>query len=157
MKKILSMVVVMLLGVASMQAQNPDKGLSFAVETGIGTEWELGARAQYNFNKYIAWDVVNLKYARDYNKHVGWNEFTIQTGARGFSPTFGPDLKAFAALDLGYGVMWNDFNSSHCAIDFTMGLYVYKGLYVGYGLGALCGNGNHHKDHLLRIGYNFTF
>lgn len=86
MKKILSMVVVMLLGVASMQAQNPDKGLSFALETGIGSEWELGARAQYNFNKYVAWDVVNLKYALDYNEHGNWNEFTIQTGVRGFSP-----------------------------------------------------------------------
>ena len=156
MKKILSMVVVMLLGVASMQAQNPDKGLSFALETGIGSEWELGARAQYNFNKYVAWDVVNLKYALDYNNHGNWNEFTIQTGVRGFSPTFGPDMKAFAALDLGYGNMWKNGNTSCFALDFTLGLYLYKGLYAGYGFGTLINDGSHH-DHLLRIGYNFTF
>lgn len=155
MKKILSMVVVMLLGVASMQAQNPDKGLSFAVETGIGSEWELGARAQYNFNKYVAWDVVNLKYAFDYGD-PNWNEFTIQTGVRGFSPTFGPDLKAFAALDLGYGNMWKNGNTSCFALDFTLGLYFYKGFYAGYGFGTLINDGHHH-DHLLRIGYNFTF
>ena len=157
MKKILSMVVVMLLGVASMQAQNPDKGLSFAVETGIGTEWELGARAQYNFNKYVAIDILNLKYALDYNEHGNWNEFTIQTGVRGFSPTFGPDMKAFAALDLGYGNMWKHGNTSCFALDFTLGLYLYKGLYAGYGFGTLNHDGFNHHDHLLRIGYNFTF
>ena len=160
MKKILSMVVVMLLGATSLMAQNPDKGLSFAVETGIGTEWELGARAQYNFNKYVAVEGV-LKYAFDYNKKIwgmknNWNEMSIQAGVRGFSPTFGPDMKAFAALDMGYGIAWKNANSSHFALDFTTGLYVWKGLYVGYGLGALIANGNH-TDHVARIGYNFEF
>jgi len=160
MKKIFSMMVVMLLGATSLMAQNPDEGLSYAVETGIGTEWELGGRAQYNFNKYIAIEGV-AKYAFDYNEKIwgmknNWNEFSLQVGARGFSPTYYKDMKAFAALDMGWGIAWKNGNSSHFALDFTVGSYVWKGLYVGYGLGAMCGNGNH-TDHLLRVGYNFEF
>lgn len=160
MKKIFSLMVVMLLGATSLMAQNPDKGWSFAGETGIGTEWEIGGRAQYNFNEYIAVEGV-AKYAFDYNEKIwgmknNWNEFTLQAGARGFSPKFGPDMKAFAALDLGYGIAWKNGNSSHFAIDFTVGMYLWKGLYAGYGFGALCGNGNH-NDHVARIGYNFEF
>ena len=86
-------------------------------------------------------------------KH-NWNEFTLQTGVRGFTPTFGKGLKAFAAFDLGYGVAWKNASSSHFALDITIGSYVWNGLYVGYGIGPLCGNGNH-TDHLLKIGYEF--
>ncbi len=155
MKKIFSLIAVMLLGATSLFAQNPDKGLSWAVEGGIGSEFEIGGRAQYNFNKYVAWDILNAKYAYDYNKHGDGNELTFTTGVRGFSPTFGPNLKAFAALDLGYGLAFDgNYNDSNFALDFTIGLYVWKGLYAGYGLGLLSNNGNH-KDHLVRVGYNF--
>ena len=155
MKKILTMAVALVMAVCA-NAQNPDKGISFAAEMGVGSELEIGVRGQYNFNKYIALDLPVLKYAYDYGD-FSVNEITIQVGARAFSPTFGPDMKAFAALDLGYGNMFKDgVNTSACAIDFTMGLYVWKGLYLGYGYGALCKDG-HHNDHLFRIGYNFTF
>ena len=164
MKKILMMAVALVMAVSA-NAQNPDKGLSWGVETSIGTEWELGGRAQYNFNKYVAWDVLNLKYAYDWESvsfmgvsaSTHWNEITATTGVRAFSPTFFNDkMKAFANLDLGYGVMFND-GSTHCfAIDFGVGLYVWKGLYAGYAFEALCNDGSH-KDHLFRIGYNFTF
>ncbi len=154
MKKILATIAVVMLSATSMMAQNPDKGLSFAVETGIGTEWEIGARGQYNFSKHFAWDVLSLKYARDFDE---FNEITLETGLRAFSPEFGPNLKAFAALDLGYGNAFaNGGSSSHFALDFTLGVYVYKGFYVGYGLGYLSGDIGH-TDHVLRIGYNFTF
>ena len=150
----MAMVAVMLMGSASLMAQNPDKGLSWAVETGIGTEWEIGGRAQYNFNQYVAWDVLNAKYALDYGDGGNFNEVTITTGVRGFSPTFGPGMKAFAALDLGYGAAFKDgWNTNNFALDFTAGVYVIKGLYLGYGLGFL--NKGNHKDHLLRIGVNF--
>lgn len=154
MKKIFSLIAVMLLGATSLFAQNPDKGLSWAVEGGIGSELEIGGRAQYNFNKYVAWDVLNAKYAYDYGD-FSWNELTLTTGVRGFSPTFGPDLKAFAAIGLGYGLVWKDGSDSNFALDFTIGMYVWKGLYAGYGLGFMKHDAFKHKDHLLRVGYNF--
>jgi hypothetical protein len=158
MKKILTLVVVMLLGATSLMAQNPDKGLSFAGEFGIGTEVQFGGRAQYNFNKYIALDIVSLKYAYDFNDIISdFHEITIQTGIRGFSPNYYKDMKAFAAIDLGYGASFSDFkDESHFALDFTIGTYVWKGLYVGYGFEILRGaTWNGHNDHLFRIGYNF--
>lgn len=157
MKKIFSMMVVMLLGATSLMAQNPDKGWSFAAETGVGTEWEIGGRAQYNFNKYIAVEGV-LKYAFDWRNATANNEITIQGGARAFSPTFGPDLKAFAALDLGYGTSFESGNNWNAlALDLTIGMYVWKGLYVGYGFGGMFNNGHAPHDHVARIGYNFKF
>jgi len=167
MKKILMMAVALVMAVSA-NAQNPEKGLSWGVETAIGTEWELGARAQYNFNKYVAWDVLNVKYAYDWDSEkiygtkftVNWNEIAITTGVRAFSPTFFNDkMKAFANLDLGYGAMFGgDLNgNTNCfAVDFGVGLYVWKGLYAGYALEVLAHDGSH-KDHLFRIGYNFTF
>lgn len=152
------MIVVMLLGATSLMAQNPDKGWSFAGEIGAGTELELGGRAQYNFNKYIAAEGV-LKYAYDWRNTTLNNEITIQAGVRGFSPKFGPGMKAFAALDFGYGAdfesgpgNWNAF-----AMDMTVGMYLWKGLYAGYGFGGLFHNGHAPHDHTFRVGYNFEF
>lgn len=166
MKKIFSLMVVMLLGATSLMAQNPDKGWSFAAETGIGTEWQLGARAQYNFNEYIAVE-GNARYAFDWDKtkiwgatfKTNWNEISITAGARGFSPKFGPDMKAYANFGIGYGAMFGGDmagNTNCFAIDFGVGMYLWKGLYAGYGLDALC-NGGSHVDHVVRIGYNFEF
>lgn len=156
MKKILSLMAALLLSATSLMAQNAEKGFSFAAELGVGSELELGVRGQYNFNKYFALDLPVLKYAYDYGDY-SVNEITIQVGARGFSPTFGPDMRAFAALDLGYGNMFKDGHNTSCfALDFTMGLYVWKGLYLGYGYGGLFNDG-HHNDHLLRVGYDFSF
>ena len=163
MKKFFSMVVVMLLGATSLMAQAPEEGLSYAVETGIGTEWQLGGRVQYNFNEYIAAEGV-LRYAYDWDRtkiwgttfKTHWNEITITAGARGFSPSFGPDMKAFANFGIGYGAMFNNGNTNCFAIDFGVGVYLWKGLYAGYGLEALC-NGGSHTDHLVRVGYSFTF
>lgn len=153
MKK-LFILSAMLLSASSLFAQK-DGGFKMAAELGVGTELEVGARGQYQFNKYLAWDVLSAKYAYDYNNHGDFNEFTIETGLRGFTPTFGPDMKAFAAIDLGYGVMFDSNYHTNCfAMDFTAGLYVWKGLYMGYGLGLLHNHGNH-KDHLFRIGYEF--
>ena len=157
MKKILTMAVALVMAVCA-NAQNPDKGISFAAEMGVGSELELGVRGQYNFNKYIALDLPVVKYAYDWRNTTLNNEITIQVGARAFSPTFGPDLKAFAALDLGYGCAFEDgWNFNAIAMDFTMGLYVWKGLYLGYGFGGLFNDGHAPHDHVVRIGYNFTF
>lgn len=168
MKKVLMMAVALVMAVA-VNAQNPEKGLSFAAETGIGSEWEIGARAQYNFNKYLALDLLSVKYAYDWDKedfgifgsyNLNWNEVTLTTGVRGFSPTFFKDrMKAYANFDLGYGAMFGGDlagNTNTFAIEFGVGLYLWKGLYAGYTFEALCNDG-HHNDHLFRIGYNFTF
>lgn len=157
MKKFLTLIAVMLLGAASMMAQNPDKGYSWAVEGGVGTEVELGGRVQYNFNKYVAWDILNAKYALDYDKYYNTNEITLTTGVRGYSPTFGADMKAFASIDLGYGAKFRDGNNWNAfALDFNAGVYVWKGLYAGYGFSTMAHDG-HHCDHLFRIGYNVSF
>lgn len=156
MKKFLLMIAVVLLGASSLQAQSVND-LKWAAEVGVGTELELGARAQYNFSEYLAWDVLHFKYAFDYNDGGNWNEMSLTTGLRGFSPSFGPDLKAFAAIDLGYGGMFGGIFSkydSNFAMDFTVGLQIKEHLYLGYGLGLMHHHGNH-KDHLFRIGWTF--
>ena len=157
MKKLMLLVVVALMSTTMAMAQK-EKGFSWAVEGGIGSEFEIGGRIQKNFNQYLAWDVVNLKYAFDYGNHLNAHEWELTTGLRGFSPSFGPNFKAFAAIDLGYvgmKVTEGDADAVHCfALDFTVGLQDYKGLYLGYGFGGLFNDGSH-KDHLLRIGYMF--
>lgn len=157
MKKILMMAVAMMMAV-TVNAQNPDKGISLAGELGVGTELEVGGRLQYNFNKYFALDLPVVKYAFDYNDIIpDFHEITLQVGVRGFSPNYYKDMKAFAAIDFGYGATFSSFkNESHFAMDFTIGTYVWKGLYVGYGFGILRGaTWNDHNDHVFRIGYNF--
>ncbi len=156
MKKLFMMAVALIMTTA-MSAQDIEKGFSFASEVGIGSELELGVRAQYNFNKYFALDLPVVKYAYDYGDY-SVNEITLQTGVRFFSPTFGPDLKVFTALDMGYGNMFDSYDNVHCfAMDYTIGLYVWKGLYVGYGYGAMIKDGERYNDHEVRVGYNFTF
>ena len=152
MKKFLLMIAVVLLGASSLKAQSL-KDIKWAAEVGVGSELELGVRTQYNFNEYLAWDVLHVKYAYDYNKYDDWSEISFTTGLRGFSPSFGPDVKAFAAVDLGYGGMFSDYVSCF-AMDFTVGLQIKEHLYLGYGLGLMHHDGNH-KDHLFRIGWTF--
>lgn len=153
-KKIYSLMAAMLLASVSLMAQN-EKGWSYAGEVGIGSQLEIGGRAQYGLNEWIALDVPVLKYNFDYGDY-NHHELKIMAGARGFSPTFGPNLKAFMGLDLGYGGMTaKHANWTSCfALDLTVGLYVYKNLYVGYGFGLLANDGSH-KDHVLRVGWNF--
>ncbi len=153
-KKFFSLLAAMLLGTVALMAQN-EKGWSYAAEAGIGSQLELGGRAQYGINEWIAVDLPVLKYNFDYGD---WNthELKLMAGARGFSPTFGPNLKAFLAVDFGYGG-WTgkhvDWNSAF-AMDVSVGLYFTKNLYAGYGFGMLSNDGSH-KDHVLRIGWNF--
>ncbi len=152
MKKFLLMIAVVLLGASSLKAQSL-KDIKWAAEVGVGSELELGVRTQYNFNEYLAWDVLHVKYAFDYNEYNNFSEISFTTGLRGFSPSFGPDLKAFTAIDLGYGGTFDPYDSAF-AMDFTVGLQFKEHLYFGYGLGLMHHHGNH-KDHLFRIGWTF--
>jgi len=154
MKKFFAIIATTLLCATSLMAQEENKGFSFAAEAGIGSEFEIGARAEYGLNKYLSWDALHVKYAYDWNQGGDWNELTLTTGLRGYTPTFGPGVKAFAALDLGYGLTFNgDWSNSNFALDFTIGIK-YKNWYAGYGLGTLHNDGTH-KDHLFRLGLNF--
>lgn len=157
MKKVMIMLVAALMSCTTAMAKM-DKDITWAAEVGAGSELELGGRAQYNFCPYLAWDILNLKYAFDYDKHLNAHEWELTTGLRAFSPSFGPNLKGFAALDLGYGgIKYAEeyIDAAHCfALDFTIGLQISDKVYFGYGFGGLFKDGNH-KDHLFRIGYNF--
>lgn len=153
-KKIYSLFAALLLGSAAVMAQNKN-GWSIAAEAGIGSQLEVGGRAQYGINKWIALDAPVLKYNFDYGD-VNSHELKVMAGARGFSPSFGPNLKAFLAIDLGYGGCTNKYSDwySAFALDVSVGLYFTKNLYMGYGFGMLSNDGKH-KDHVLRIGWNF--
>ncbi len=148
------MMAVLLLGASSVMAQKDE--VKVAVEAGVGTELEVGARAEYGLNKYLSWDVLHAKYAWDYNKgkDCNFNEISLTTGVRGFSPSFGPNLKAFAAIDLGYGLTFRHVTTHNFALDFSIGINLCEKLYVGYGLGYMANDGKH-KDHLFRIGCYF--
>ena len=144
----------MLLATVSLMAQN-EKGWSYAAELGVGSQLEIGGRAQYGLNKWVAIDAPVLKYNFDYGAYTH-PDLKLMAGARGFSPSFGPDMKAFLGIDLGYGGMTAkhaDWTSCF-AMDLTVGLYVWKNLYLGYGFGLLSNDGSH-KDHVLRVGWNF--
>lgn len=153
MKRTATLAAVALLAIAPLSAQNIMQDATWSFEAGVGSELEMGLRAQRNFNEYVSWDILHAKYAFDYNKGGNFNELTLTTGIRGYSPSFGPDLKAFAALDLGYGLSWPDAYSNF-ALDFSLGVYVWRNVYVGYGLGLLHHTDNH-KDHVLRVGIDF--
>lgn len=148
------MVTAMLLSSTAVTAQN-EKGWSHAAEVGVGSQLELGGRAQYGINEWIALDAPVLKYNFDYGD-VNSHELKIMAGARGFSPSFGPKLKAFIAIDMGYGGCTSEGTNwtSAFALDVTTGLYLNKHLYMGYGFGMLSHDGKH-KDHVFRLGWAF--
>lgn len=159
MKKLLTFIATAMLSATTLMAQS-DKKFNLGAEVGIGSEVEAGVRAEYGLNEYLSWDALHLKYAYDYGKNDKFHELSLTTGVRGYSPSFGPNLQVFAAIDLGYGVLFyggdnvSDSNTSCFAMDFTAGVRVSKNMYLGYGLGLMHHSGNH-KDHLLRIGFNF--
>lgn len=157
MKKIMALLAIVLLGTTSMMAQERIKNeTKFGAELGIGSELELGLRGELQLNDYLSWDILHAKYARDWQKNWSFNELSLTTGVRAYSPEFGPDLKAFGALDLGYGLMFKGGSgSTSCfALDFTLGIQINEHWYAGYGFGMMSHDGAH-KDHLLRVGYCF--
>ncbi len=154
MKKIFTMVAAVLFSSAAM-AQTQEEGWGYAGEFGVGSQMEFGVRAQYGLNQYLALDAPVVKYNFDYggtNSH----ELKLMAGVRGYSPTFGPDLKGVLAVDLGYGGVTSKHGSwtSCFAMDITVGIQINRNLYAGYGFGLLSNDGSH-KDHVLRIGWNF--
>lgn len=156
MKKFFTLIVAALLSTGAALAQTTEKGWSYALEAGVGTQLELGGRAQYGLNKYLAIDAPVVKYNLDYTDGTS-HELKLMAGLRGYSPEFGPNLKGLLALDMGYGgttAKHSDWTSCF-ALDLTVGLHINPNLYLGYGFGMLSKSGGKHKDHVLRVGWNF--
>ncbi len=152
MKKLMALLVAVLFaGVAN--AQVPEKGLSWDVEASLGSQIEVAARAKYNFNQYVAWDIATLKYGHEWDKEGG--EWSLKTGVRGFAPEIWGGIRPFAALDLGYVGMHGGGYTSWFGLDFTIGAYVWKNLYIGYGLDSYHKSGFNFQDHFARIGWSF--
>ncbi len=139
-----------------MQAQDIAKGMRFGAEFGIGSQVELGIRGEYAINQYLSWDVLTAKYAHELGDDDA-NKFGLKTGLRGYTPTLFSNIRALMAIDLGYaGMTWEESDwHSGFGLDLTVGLNVYKNLYLGYGFSF--GKYNHFKDkdHTFRIGYLF--
>ena len=51
----------------------------------------------------IAWDVVNFEFAAPFNSPADFDQLSLKTGIRAFSPSFGNDkFRAYTNLALGY-------------------------------------------------------
>lgn len=150
---------------------------SFGVDLGVGSEFGFTMRYQHNFNKYIAWDAINFKYAYDYGDEYDWardnyaNEVVLTTGVRAFTNTIrNSNVKFYGNFDFGYGWVqmyddyyWIDYDKrewydkegySSFAIGFGVGAYLTKKLSIGYYLQGFVGECGH-MDHTFRIGYDF--
>lgn len=155
MKKLFLSFAIALMSVGIAKAQTKTIGWSYAAEVGIGSQLELGGHAQYGINQYVAIDAPMVKYNFDYGT-INSHEIKLMAGVRGYSPAFAKNLKGLLAIDLGYGgtvCEYTDWTSCF-ALDVTAGVQINKNLYVGYGFGMLSNVGKH-KDHVLRLGWNF--
>ncbi len=154
MKKFFTFIAAAMLSAGAATAQTTEEGWSYAAEFGIGSQLEIAGRAQYGINEYVHLDLPVVKYNFDYGD-ANHHELKLMAGARGYSPEFGPGLKGVLAMDLGYGSMiYKGHWTSYFALDITAGIQINKNLYVGYGFGLLSNEGSH-KDHVVRIGWNF--
>lgn len=148
---------------------------SFGVDLGVGTEFGLGLRYQYNFNKNFSWDVLGFRYAYDYgednyetNGEDYQHEVVLSTGVRAFTNTLqNGKTKFYANFDIGYGWVlvddyyhgwygYNDYYTEgyhHFAIGFGLGAYLNKNVYIGYDLQGYTIEG--HCDHTIRLGFQF--
>lgn len=156
MKKFIAIAAV---ACAAMQAQAQDivKGMRFGAEFGIGTQVELNVRGEYAFNKYLSWDVLTVKYAHELDDPNA-NKLGFKTGLRGYTPNLFSNIRALMAIDLGYtGFTAPDYDdwSNAFGMDLTVGLNVYKGLYLGYGFSFDHNKHGNGKDHTFRVGYLF--
>ncbi len=154
MKKIFAFIATAMLSVGAATAQTTEEGWSYAAEVGIGSQLELGGRAQFGINEYVAIDAPVVKYNFDYGS-ANHHELKLMAGARGYSPEFGPKLKGVFAIDMGYGsIIYSGHWTSCFAMDITAGIQINKNLFVGYGYGMLSNKGSH-GDHVVRVGWNF--
>lgn len=148
-------------------------GIEF--NAGSGAAFGATFRGQYYINKYLTWDMLQFRAYSEINNRIDshdWSEeFSLTTGLRAYTPTFGPGLKAFAAGGVGYGFYhtydkpekwwgsprWKtDFYSSthNLSADLSAGLFVWQGVYVSYGCQIFHNNSRgNHIDHLFNIGF----
>lgn len=203
MKRLIFTLALAAAALTGAQAQNEDlydndvymetgttevKHNSFLMGIGAGSAFDINFRWNHQFGRfqYLTWDILSFGYQADYTKDYDdiddWNErysdgvshtFKLTTGLRGFSPSFGNNMRVFAALNVGWGtelrdIQWRsdwryddewepDGNEwlQHAAIDFTIGLQFNK-CYIGYGINSLvAGDCPNSIDHVVRLGVRF--
>ena len=93
----------------------------------MGTFVDLGARYTRCFSPYLGWDVLNLKL-QGLDK-----EFFVQvmTGLRGYSPVLMNNVKGYASVKGGYGVVV-ELDDDGFAYEFEVGLNLTKTFAVGF-------------------------
>lgn len=150
MKKVFSLMVALLIACAANAKLGT--GYTFGVELGLGSQFEFSGRLQKQIlPTYLAWDVVTLKYSNEWSALAG--SWGIKTGLRGFTPKFGPGVKGFAALDMGYSGLYGGGYLSAFGMDFTVGA-MWKHFSLGYGFNS-AHNGGTAMNHFARIGFTF--
>lgn len=179
MKKIILMAALCLSTSSVMAQENEYLTYPFkwgaGVELGYATAADEVIRGQYYINKYLTWDVLQLRVARDLNNkldtHDNRSSLLLGTGLRVYSPSFGPGLKVFAAASPGWGYYYTydtgkhaekinkyryrTYNKTHnFAADFSAGIFVWQGLYVSYGCQLLHnGSKGNVVDHFVNVGF----
>lgn len=140
------------------------------IDLGYGTALDLTMRGQYYINKHLTWDVLQLRLLRDFSNNIDTKKYltgvSFTTGLRAYTPTFGPNLKAFAAAGVGCGYYHTQnkffamksayiFNETYnLAADFSAGLFVWQGIYVSYDCQLLHnGSRGNHIDHFVNLGF----
>lgn len=156
MKKLSLALCALAFSCTAVQAQDITKGMRLGAEFGIGSQVELNVRGERALNRYFSWDVLAVKYAHELGDSDR-NKLGVKTGLRAYSPALFEGVKALMAIDLGYTgstCPHTDWSNAF-GMDLTVGLKVYKNLYMGYGFSLDHYKHGNDKDHTFRIGYVF--
>lgn len=172
-KKTLLLAALCLSATAVMaQVKNPCEKYDFGYDLGYGydSSFNMAIRGQWHLNKYITWDMLQWRWAEDFNNSYDFHKYSmtnaLTTGLRVYTPTFGPGMKAFAAAGAGWGhyFTWDKAEHflgkvDHCskthnfAADFSAGLFVWHGIYLSYGYQLLHNNSRgNYGNHFINIG-----
>lgn len=145
--------------------------LGLGMEFGYGSAFDFTIRAQYHFNKYITWDILQLRDAEDFSSHIDTHKcselMSLTTGVHAYSPSFGHGFKGFASAGMGWGYYQtmdkaiffrptaDSYSKTHnFAADFSAGLFVWQGVYVSYGCQLLHNNSHGNQvNHFANIGF----
>lgn len=153
------------------QVKNPFEKYDLGIELGYGydSSFNVAIRGQWHFNKYLTWDMLQIRRASDFNNtydsHKWSDTYAITTGLRVYTPTFGPDMKLFASAATGWGYYYTcdkpekwykeskKYNKTHnLDADFSGGLF-WKCLYISYSYQLLHNNSRgNYGNHFINIG-----
>ena len=152
MKKLSLALCALAFSCVAVQAQDITKGMRLGAEFGIGSQVELNLRGQRHLNRYLSWDVLAVKYAHELGDSDR-NELGFKTGLR----AIGLLRFGLLAIDLGYTGSTSPHTewANAFGMDLTVGVKVFRRLYVGYGFSLDHYKHGNDKGHTFRIGYVF--